>query len=139
MIATPAVERAQAFMWTGARLLERHLFAFRYSGGGRQPVLAALRAYQNAEGGFGNALEPDKRCADSQPIDAEIALRVLAEVGPDDAMIGRACDWLTTITTAEGGVPFVLPTVRSAPRAGWWNTDDDPLRQLPLLAQLRRG
>ena len=31
-----------------------------------------------------------------------------------------------SITTEEGGVPFVLPSVRDAPRAEWWNTEDNP-------------
>ena len=55
--------RAREFIWRNGRLLDRHLFACLFDGGQREPVLAALRAYQNADGGFGNALEPDKRYA----------------------------------------------------------------------------
>jgi hypothetical protein len=84
-----------------------------------------LRAYQNADGGFGNALEPDKRTPSSQPIDQEIALRVLNDIGFDTQIALQICDFLETITTEEGGVPFVLPSVRDAPRADWWNTDSD--------------
>src|SRR5215211_5959460 len=64
--------RAEEFIWSNARLLERRLFAHLFKGAAAEPVHAALRAYQNADGGFGNALEPDKRCPDSQPIDQEI-------------------------------------------------------------------
>ena len=71
------VERAEQFIWLNARLLERQLFDHLFRGGPRESSLAALRAYQNADGGFGNALEPDKRCPTSQPIDVEIAMKRL--------------------------------------------------------------
>jgi hypothetical protein len=130
------LSRAEEFIWSNARLLERRLFAHLFLDAAAEPVHTALRAYQNADGGFGNALEPDKRCADSQPVDQEVALRVLDEVGMDHAIVGRVCDFLVTISTAEGGVPFVLPTVRSAPRAPWWNTDDDPPASLNPTAAI---
>ncbi len=120
------IENAQTFIWNNARLLERQLFSFLFKNGERQSVLSALKAYQNSDGSFGNALEPDKRTATSQPIDQEFALRILDEIGFDENTVKQICDFLMTITTDEGGVPFVLPTVRDAPRAEWWNTEDDP-------------
>lgn len=117
------LESAQSFILSNARLLERHLFAFLFHQGNPKHVRTALLAYQNPDGGFGNALEPDKRTASSQPIDQEIALHVLDDIGFDTQFAIQICDFLETITTAEGGVPFVLPTVRDAPRAEWWNTD----------------
>ena len=121
------LESAQTFILSNARLLERHLFAFLFQQGNPDHVRRALLAYQNVDGGFGNALEPDKRTASSQPIDQEIALHVLDDLGFDTGIALQICDFLETITTAEGGVPFVLPTVRDAPRAEWWNTDlDEP-------------
>jgi hypothetical protein len=120
------LESAQTFILSNARLLERHLFAYLFQGGDRQQVLTALLAYQNKDGGFGNALEPDKRTPTSQPIDQEFALRVLDDIGFDRSIAIQICDFLETISS-NGGVPFVLPTVRDAPRAEWWNTEtDDP-------------
>jgi hypothetical protein len=119
------LESAQTFILSNARLLERHLFAFHFRQGNPEHVRMALLAYQNTDRGFGNALEPDKRTASSQPIDQEIALGVLDEIGFDAHIALQICDFLETITTAEGGVPFVLPTVRDAPRAEWWDTDLD--------------
>lgn len=126
MEASEIVARARTFLWSNARLLERRRYEFLIEDGERQAVLRALDAYRNAAGGYGHALEPDKRCSESQPIDQEIALRVLDEVGFDDRRAAEVCDFLASITTADGGVPFVLPSVRSAPRAPWWNGDDDP-------------
>jgi len=119
------VESARMFILNNARLLERHLFAFHFHSGEPALVRTALLAYQNADGGFGNALEPDKRTATSQPVDQEVALQVLDEIGFDTPLAHQICDFLETITTAAGGVPFVLPTVRDAPRAPWWNTEDN--------------
>jgi hypothetical protein len=121
---TDILDRARAFLWSNARLLERRRFSYLFEEGSQKRVLTALRAYQNEDGGFGNALEPDKRTSSSQPIDQEIALRVLDEVGFEAELAGELCDFLVAITTEEGGVPFVLPTVKDAPRAGWWDTED---------------
>lgn len=118
------IDSAWTFLLNNGRLLERRLFAFHFRGGSRDAVLTALRAYQNADGGFGNALEPDKRTPTSQPIDQEVALRVMDDAGFEEAIVRRMCDWLMTITTDEGGVPFTLPTVRDAPHAPWWGADD---------------
>ena len=58
---------AETFIWNNARLLERQLFTYLFHGGSSQAVIAALKAYQNPDGAFGNALEPDNRCPGSQP------------------------------------------------------------------------
>lgn len=136
MAESKTLDRAEEFMLLNARLLERRLFALLFRGEAAEPALSALRAYQNADGGFGNALEPDKRCADSQPIDQEVALSVMDDAGFDNALAGRICDFLQTITTPKGGVPFVLETARSAPRAPWWNTDDHPPASLNPTAAI---
>ena len=115
---------AKRFLLANGRLLERHLFAYLFESGSRDKVLAALKAYQNEDAGFGNALEPDKRTSFSQPIDQEIALRILDDVGLNGEMVKSLCDFLVTITTDEGGVPFTLATVRDAPSAPWWDTDE---------------
>jgi hypothetical protein len=119
--------RAQEFMWANARLIDRYLFAYHFAGGPREPVLAALAAYRNPDGGFGNALEPDKRTPHSQPIDVESALHILDAVDAlDHPLAAGVCDFLQSITTDEGGVPFSLPSVNAYPHAPWWQAADDP-------------
>jgi hypothetical protein len=119
-------DQARTFILNNARLLERRQFSFLFENGTRESVLVALRAYQNPDGGFGNALEPDKRTSSSQPIDQEFALRVMDITGLDVDLTHQMCHYLATVTTPTGGVPFVLPTVRDAPRCPWWNCPDDP-------------
>lgn len=107
-------QRAEEFMWHNARLLERMRFAFHFQHGSPDAVLAALRGYENVDGGFGNALEPDIRCPDSQPVPVQHALECMDAVGFDAEVAQRTCDFLASISTEEGGVPFVLPSVRGS-------------------------
>jgi len=131
------LQKAQDFTWRNARLLERYLFTALFSAGGTEPVLAALRAYQNEDGGFGNALEPDKRCPSSQPQDVEFALHILDAINAlHDPMVTRACDYLASITTAEGGVPYALPPVNAYPHADWWTVEDNPPASLNPTAAI---
>lgn len=125
------IAAAEQFVWRNGRLLDRLRFAYHFRGGDPERVRAALRPYQNPDGGFGYGLEPDLRGPTSQPEPIEVALWVLFEVASlddpaDDPMVGRACDWLAANSTPAGGVPFVLPSVRDDPRAPWWQTTDDP-------------
>lgn len=121
---TKTLEAAAGFIWSNARLLDRHRYGFHFEDGPADAVVDALRAYQNPDGGFGNALEADIRAPSSQPVPAEWALRLLDEVDQMPAeVVEPLCDWLSSVSTEEGGVPFVLPTVRGYPHAPWWDPD----------------
>ncbi len=125
MTHTIDMQRATDFIWRTARLIDRHRFAYLFADGGRDAALAALRPYQNADGGFGNALEPDFRGPVSQPASVLSAFEIVDEVdGFTDPMVSRVCAYLTTVTGPDGGVPFVLPTVHAYPRAPWWEPED---------------
>ncbi len=121
------LQKAETFIWSNARLLDRHRFVHEFKGGPREPVLAALAPYQNPDGGYGNGLEPDLRGPVSQPQPVEFALHILDELDAlREPMVQRALDYLVGITTSEGGVPFVLPMAEEYPRAPWWNTGPEP-------------
>ncbi len=115
------IDDAQRFVWLSGRLLDRLRFACLFRGGGRERVLAALRPYQNSDGGFGEALEPDFRGPVSQPVTTHGGLQILDEIDAfDDPIVPRACEYLMRISTAEGGVPMLLPDVPRFPHAPWW-------------------
>ena len=125
------------FMWRTALQQARRRFAFLFLDGGRQAVLEALHPYRNADGGFGNALEPDVRAPGSQPMPTWMARSILDEARAFDApLVTRICDYLQSITSAEGGIPFVLPSVRARPRAPWWETADQPPADLNPTAAI---
>jgi hypothetical protein len=117
---------ATQFLESTARLLERRRAAVLLDDGPVDPVLTALRAYQNPDGGFGNALEPDVRCPGSQPAATLAALEVLADVGATtDPMVRQAADWVAGIANGDGGVPTVLPSAEGHPRAPWMQPNAD--------------
>ncbi len=115
MIDLPA---ARTFIAAHGRLLDRARFAMLADGEPAAPVLRALAAYANDDGGFGRALEPDVRDPSSQPIAVLSAFDVLEEAGAGDHPLALgALDWLETVTEDDGGIPFLLPSAEDAPHA----------------------
>jgi hypothetical protein len=136
-MSAPDLLAAERFVYLNARLVDRYRYAFLFHGDPRQRTLAALRAYQNPDGGFGYGLEPDLRVPFSQPLPAWSALEILDEADAfDDPMVGQTCDYLASISTSEGGVPFALPSVMDYPRAPWWQVDEHPAASLLPTAGL---
>ncbi|WP_018657201.1 hypothetical protein [Actinomadura flavalba] len=126
---------AEDFLHRTARLLDRHRFALHFRGGPATAVLAALAPYANPDGGYGHALEPDLRGPESQPVPAQLALETMLEAGSGDPEPVAA--HLASIARPDGGVPFVLPTVLTSPRAPWWQPEgDDPPGALNPTAAL---
>jgi len=106
------------FVRREARLVERRLFATLFEDADPAGVVDTLRGYQNADGGFGHALEPDKRCPASLALDVEIAFGILLAAGArDEEMVRRACDWLQSTATADGAVSLASPAINGYPRA----------------------
>lgn len=59
-------------------------------------VVVALGRYQNADGGFGNGLEPDISAPQSNPFAARVALHAVIETGipVTDPVVTRLVEWL---------------------------------------------
>lgn len=115
---------AVAFVEANARLLDRRRTELLLGTGTRERVVAALRPYANADGGFGSALEPDARGPHSEPTAALAALEVLAEIGmlhaPATADLVRdVAAWVAGVAEAGGGVPFVVAATAQHPRGPW--------------------
>src|SRR3954452_7542170 len=128
---------AETFIWSAARLLDRHRYALLLAEGPAAPVLDALRGYRNADGGFGHALEPDLRCPASQPAPTLDALGVLNESGAADSEMARdARAWLVSLADEDGGIPFVLPGFEDYPHAPWWSPQPGSFLTVVLVATL---
>lgn len=136
------LDAARDFLLLNARLIDRVRFAHLFEGAAREPVLAALRAYRNDDGGFGHGLEPDIRAPDSQPGAVNSALEILEETqASDDPMVGAACDWLASVSNPDGGVPFALASLEGYPRAPWWQASEESSLTITglLASQLHRA
>jgi hypothetical protein len=126
-MTTDIVERAADFVWRHGRLVERRRLEHELYGAPGAAVAAAVGGYRNADGGYGHALEPDCRTPASQPEATRFALELLDRYGATSTADVRAtADWLASVSTTEGGVPFCLPTVAGYPRAPWWEPEGDP-------------
>ncbi|MFH9574054.1 hypothetical protein [Streptomyces sp. NPDC017230] len=136
--------RAEHFLWVTARVLEQRLFAYHFRGGDAGPVETALDAYRNEDGGYGHALEPDLRGPVSQPLHTAHALRVLDAVeGCGGQRVERMCRYLTSVSTPDGALPAVHPSLRGYPAAPFVRVVDDPPGELlvtgPVVGLLHRN
>jgi hypothetical protein len=117
-LSDTAFAAGREFILREGRLLERRLFATVFEGADPAGVVDALCGYRNADGGFGHALEPDKRCPASLPLDVEAALEALIVAGAlDEPMVRGACDWLASVADADGAVSLCFPVIEDYPRA----------------------
>jgi hypothetical protein len=116
-----AFENAQNFMLNHARLIEWVLFEVLFNDGSPEAVGRVVRAYQNADGGLGRALEPDLRSPDSQPIFIEVGLQALHTAAwKDPALALELCGFLEKVSGPGGLVPPILPSALKAPHAQHW-------------------
>ncbi|MEI5034796.1 hypothetical protein RB201_25250 [Streptomyces sp. S1A(2023)] len=124
--------RAEQFIWLTARVLEQRRFAHDFLDGDPDAVESALSAYQNEDGGYGHALEPDLRGPVSQPLHTAHALSVLDSIDRCAGQrVERICRFLTDVSTREGGaLPALLPTQRGYPAAPFIPIVDDPPAEL---------
>ena len=124
MLSREAFGRAADYLRNEARPLERALFAYHFEGRGRTAVLAALVPYQNADGGFGRALEPDMRAEASSVVATTIALDILRRVGANEETSGLPAALVYLMDNYDVETerwPIISPAVEDAPHAPWWD------------------
>ena len=122
---TVDLERASSFMAMQARVLDRLRYELLVGTGDCEATLCAVDAYRNPDGGYGRGLEPDLRSTESQPAGALHAFEVLEEVQPAGTRQAAAlCDWLSTVSDSDGGIPFALPVQNAAGCAPFWASAD---------------
>ncbi len=128
---------AENFIWSAARLVDRHRYSMLFANGSAELVVEALRGYRNPDGGFGHALEPDLRCPTSQAAPTLYALEILGEAGAvDGELAGDARRWLAQIADPDGGIPSLLPGYEDYPRAPWWEPEPGSMLTLGLVGAL---
>ncbi|GBF05724.1 hypothetical protein DAERI_050233 [Deinococcus aerius] len=125
-LSPEAFDRARAFLLERGRPLEAARFRHAFEDGGAGDVLDALRAYQNPDGGFGRALEPDHRAPGSSTLATSQALRVLhdLDVPATEPLLTGAVAWLRSHLQVEEEAsvwPFLPPEAEAHPHAPWWN------------------
>lgn len=77
-------ERVRSFIYRNARPLDLARWQYHFDKGSKEAVLTALACYQNTDGGFGHALEPDAWNPESSPVQTWAATEVLREISLTD-------------------------------------------------------
>ena len=118
----------RAWILRNARPLELALWRFHFEGGGARGVIDALELYRNADGGFGNALEPDNWNPESTPYATDFAIRILRGIGVTDLrhpIYEGALRYLAETPYRDGrGFHFTIPSNDGWPCAIWWKHGD---------------
>ncbi|MFF4617494.1 prenyltransferase/squalene oxidase repeat-containing protein [Nonomuraea jabiensis] len=123
------------FLAGHARVLDRRRYDLLMGDGDAASALGALEAYRNPDGGYGWGLEPDLRSPESQPGAALHAFEVFADAGPvTSPRAAQLCDWLDSVTLADGGVPFSLPLTVGEATAPWWAGGDADTSSLQITS-----
>jgi len=121
-------DRAKSFIYEHARPLERRLFSYHFQGGAAEDVPAEVAKYQNGDGGFGRALEPDLRLPGSSTLATTVGLQILRELDApaDHPLVQGAIRYLLDTYDAEiEAWPIIPSDANSAPHAPWWLYDEN--------------
>jgi hypothetical protein len=144
MASMSAFDDAAAFIAGHARRLEQLRFAWLFRAEAAttnnvtsDDITAEVATYRNPDGGFGHAMEPDLRCAASQPAAVEMALRVMDECDAwDETLVGGACDWLASVAPAAGGAAALEDGADQGPHAPWWVPEEGHPPSLVLTGMI---
>ncbi|MFN8376554.1 MAG: hypothetical protein U0694_27250 [Anaerolineae bacterium] len=126
-------QQAVQYIKQQARPLEQKVFAYYFEAGSKDAILQELSQFQNEDGGFGKALEPDLRTSHSSVLATTIAFQKFREIQApaNTPIVQQAAQYvLNTYDAAHKIWPIIPPNVDEAPHAPWWNYDNDPQRFL---------
>ena len=124
LLSKKAFDKASNFISTRGRPLEQAQFEFHFNNGSVEGVLAELGKFQNSDGGFGHAVEPDVRMPESSPFISSVAFQVISEldVPADHPIVQCGITYFKQAHNASiGGWDPTGPLANDYPRAPWWN------------------
>ena len=119
------LENSRKFIYRNARPLDIARWRYLFENGSRDDVITALEGYQNEDGGFGHALEPDCWNPNSSPVQTWVATEIIKEVKLEDKnhpVIQGILKYLSSGKDFDGHV--WLNTIKSNndyPHAEWWS------------------
>lgn len=123
-------QKAKEFIYRNARPVEFALWRFYMENGSLEDVLTCLSYFQNEDGGFGHAIEPDSFNPFSAPIETCTAIKTLWDIGLRDSShpiiqgvlryLDSGNDYLENLKQWNGSVP----TNDDYPHACWWSYEE---------------
>jgi len=123
-LSKDSFEKARRWINSNARPLEKALFSFHFENGNAKIVLQGLKIFQNADGGFGNALEPDLRTPSSSVLATSLAFQILRTIKADnsDHLVKSGIEFLLKNYDEKVQSWRIIPLeAEDSPHAPWWN------------------
>lgn len=122
-----SLSTAKHYLFKQGRELEKTLYQFHFENGNNEEVLAALKKFQNADGGFGYGLEADLRSPSSSVLATVHALDIIAEleIKADQLIVQSAVEYLLDQIDADRKLWEMIPKeVNETPHPWWWAYED---------------
>ncbi len=123
-------ESARSFVYKNTRPLDLARWTFLFEGGSKEDLLKVLATYQDEDGGFGHALEPDCWNPDSSPIQTWTATQIIKEINLEDKehpIIQGILNYLSSGKDFDGHTwANAIPTNNDHPHAPWWGFYPNP-------------
>lgn len=119
-----SLTKFEKFLQTNARPVDLALYNYFFQNGDAQVVSQELSKFQNEDGGFGNAIEPDLRLPQSTALGSWMAFGYINAISADLRLdvIRRGLNYFIDTYDAErNGWAIVRPEVDSYPHAPWWD------------------
>ncbi len=123
--------KAIKYISENARPLELAVYRYFFEDGSNQAVIDELSKFQNADGGFGNALEPDFFNPNSSPIatnDAIITLSRVNALDRDSDIVKGIVSYLKSHDSFDEDKKrwlFAIDSNKDYPHAIWWKKKGD--------------
>lgn len=119
-------QNAKEYIFRAGRPLEQALYRYYFENGAAEEVLTALASFQNTDGGFGRAMEPDLRTPESSALATSHSLELLRDLNTpaDHPLVKNSIAYLLHTYDSDKGVWRIIPeTTDSHPHAPWWNQE----------------
>lgn len=117
-------EEIVQYISASARPIDRSLFEFLEGQQDASRILEALAAYQNDNGGFGHALEPDLRTPHSSALATSVAFQYLVAVDAPatNELVGTGVRYLVeSLDSSAYRWQTIHPSTNDYPSAPWWD------------------
>ena len=117
--------KAKKWIEENGRPLEKTHLGFYFGGADLGGVLIALKKFQNKNGGFGHALEPDLRMPDSSVLATSIAFQILkslpVEQSSSEIVFPAIQFLLRNYDSGQMSWRIIPESAENSPHAPWWD------------------
>ena len=125
------INKAKKFVSENARSLDLAVYKYFFENGSKQTLIDELVKFQNTDGGFGNALEPDFFNPDSSPVATNDAIATLLRVNAIDIGsdivkgIVKYLESHDSFNEEKRRWLFAIDSNKDYPHAIWWEKKGD--------------